>query len=82
MKNKIDIGEKLYRDFVKKITEMRVLTPRTTTLELFEGLARYGENKLLLREMMKEFLNNFDDTKIIVKSGELYYQDTTLRKCK
>ena len=82
MENKkmISIGEKIYDNFVEKITNKPVLTPTTQSLELFGVLDKYGEVNLLKREMLEELLKNFEDIKVFVENGELYYEDIIHKK--
>jgi len=67
-----DKGEKIYDAFCGMFKGFKVLTPRTTTLALFALLEERKENELLLREMMKEFAENLDDSSVFAEKGKLY----------
>ena len=64
-------GEEIYHKFCNNFP-MSVMTPKTTTLEMFHLLHQKGETELLLREMMSEFMRNLSDEKVIVKNNKLY----------
>ena len=70
---KWDKGEKIYDEFCAGFGHIcQVSTPRTNTLELFALLKEKNENLILLMEMMKEFIANFDDSNVFVEKGKLY----------
>lgn len=77
-------GEKLYDDFVERLHEAygltnRVSNPTTFTTEKFALLAKRENLKdLLLTEMMREYLTNFSDFRIVVQKGALYYTNEVL----
>jgi len=73
-------GEKLYDAFCSKFPPIARANPTTFTLELFALLKEQNEDELLLREMMKEYLCNFEDTDVFVDKGTLYYKSTIARK--
>ena len=64
-------GEKIYDDFASKFG-IKYSTPRTNTLELFFVLKDKGEEELLLREMMTEFLTNLSDEEVVIENHRLY----------
>jgi hypothetical protein len=69
---KLDKGEKIYENFCSLFPKYRVATPRTNTLELFFELKKRKEEKLLLVELFKEFMSNFDCNDLKLENGNIY----------
>ena len=65
-------GERIYDWFCAMFEISAVPTPHTKILELFAVLKEKNQNELLLREMMKEFMSNLNDTEVFVEKGKLY----------
>lgn len=65
-------GMAIYDSFCERQILIKRMTPRTYTLELFARLSSLNKNRLLYREMMQEFMQNLDDTKIFMVGGKLY----------
>jgi hypothetical protein len=72
MEKNIVKGERTYDSFCGMFKGFRVSTPRTTTLELFALLKERGENEILLRVMMEEFISNLNDVKVFAEKGKLF----------
>ena len=83
MKNKeynkrIDKGEKLYDDFVYRLSvefgmSSVISTPRTGELEKYALLKKtFNDKGVLYQEMMREYLSNFEDFKIFADKGSLW----------
>lgn len=71
-------GEKHYSQFCKNFRLIRVVTPRTNTLEMIARLmrGRYVEDAVFV--CMKEFLGNWDDSIMCDEKG--LYQVESKRK--
>lgn len=61
----LDEGKKLYDNFCLLLNIKDVATPATGTLLIFRALNKISDKKRLLREMMKEFLSNYEDSDLI-----------------
>lgn len=68
----MNIGEKLYKNFCKEYADIPVITPRITTLKIFYLLSKTGHYDLLVREMMKEFLSNIEDSEIVLDKNSIF----------
>ena len=55
----VEEGLRIYDEFASKFGYKIYRTPRTNTLERFAELKAKSRNKMLLREMMEEYLYNF-----------------------
>ncbi|MDZ4228259.1 MAG: hypothetical protein U1E54_03360 [Candidatus Levybacteria bacterium] len=65
-------GKRIYEWFCAMFEISAVPTPHTKTLELFAVLKKKNQYQLLIREMMKEFISNLNDTEVFVEKGKLY----------
>ena len=65
-------GERIYNWFCAMFEVSAVPTPHTKTLELFAVLKKKNQYQLLIREMMKEYISNLQDTEVFVEKGKLY----------
>lgn len=68
----IKIAGEIYDNFCKNYADIKVATPRTTTLKIFYLLQNRGHYDLLVREMMKEFLTNIDDCEVVVDNYNIF----------
>jgi len=72
MEKEIEQGEKLYNKFCSLFKDIPTMTPRTFTLQMFARLNERKLFQLLLREMMKEYMQNLDDEEIVMDKKNIY----------
>ena len=72
MEKEIAQGEKLYNKFCSLFKDIPTMTPSTFTCQMFARLNERKLFQLLLREMMKEYMQNLDDEEIVMNKKNIY----------
>ena len=72
MEKEIEQGEKLYNKFCGLFKDIPTMTPNTFTCQMFARLNERGLFQLLLREMMKEYMQNLDDEEIVINKKDIF----------